>query len=96
MKTPPAGRSRRKTQYLVLWWMAQTPYAAVFENRIAAETAANVRNALLVAVSGCDLRIDGVSDWYRRNDHGEPMPAEWRDLVGQIHVPRSRGAKASS
>lgn len=95
MTTPPVRRSRRKMQYLVLWWMAQTPYAAVFGNRIAAETAASVRNALLIVVSGRDLRIDGVLDWYRRNDRGEPMPAEWRDLVGQIHVPHVRGAKPS-
>lgn len=95
MTTPIARQPRRQTRYLVLWWMAQTPYAALFENRMAAETAATVRNALLVAVSGRDVRIDAVSDWYRRNDRGEPMPAEWRDLVDQIHVPRPRGRRAS-
>lgn len=77
----------RKTYYLVLWWMSQTPYAAVFENAMAAEAAANVRNALLVVVSGRDVRFDLVADWYRRDESGGPMPAEWRDLVGQVHVP---------
>ena len=77
----------RKTYYLVLWWMSQTPYAAVFENQVAAEAAASVRNALLVIVSGRDLRVDQVQDWYRRDDDGRPMPAERRDLVGQIRVP---------
>ena len=66
--------------------MAQTPYAAVFAHRAAAETAASVRNALMIAISGKDARIEGVLDWYRRDEKGEPMPAEWRDLVGQIHV----------
>lgn len=87
MKPKRAVRSGKKTYYLVLWWMSQTPYAAVFENQVAAEAAANVRNALLVTVTGRDVKIDEVQDWYRRDDTGHPMPAEWRDLVGQIHVP---------
>lgn len=85
---PARSRSPSRTaQYLVIWWMAQTPYAAVFSHRAAAETAASVRNALMIAVSGREARIDGVFDWYRRDEKGEPMPAEWRDLAGQIHVP---------
>src|SRR2546427_9914085 len=84
-ETPPdVGR---KTYYLVLWWMSQTPYAAIFENQVAAEAAANVRNALMVTMSGRDVKVDQVQDWYRRDESGAPMPAEWRDLVGQIHVP---------
>ncbi len=90
-----ARRSPKKTYYLVLWWMAQTPYAAVFENEVAAEAAASVRNALLVAVSGRDVKFDRIADWYRRDDAGGPMPAEWRDLVGQIHVPVAANRKAS-
>ncbi|OGS61102.1 MAG: hypothetical protein A3K59_04405 [Euryarchaeota archaeon RBG_19FT_COMBO_69_17] len=87
MKTKRTRASPRKTYYLVLWWMSQTPYAAVFENKVAAEAAASVRNALLITVSGRDLKVDQVADWYRRDDEGHPMPAEWRDLVGQVHVP---------
>ncbi len=94
MKAPRTRRSVRKTQYLVLWWMAQTPYAAVFENRVAAEAAARVRNALVVTISGRDLRIDRVSDWYRRDENGEPMPAEWRSLLGPIRVPSTVGTTA--
>lgn len=86
-----ARPSPKKTYYLVLWWMAQTPYAAVFENEMAAEAAANVRNALLVVVSGRDVRFDRIADWYRRDESGGPMPAEWRDLVGQIPVLGSAG-----
>jgi hypothetical protein len=33
------------------------------------------------------VKIDQVQDWYRRDDQGQPMPAEWRDLIGQIHLP---------
>jgi len=68
-------------KYLVLWWMAQTPYAAIFENQVGAEAAASVRNALMVSLSGKDVRVDSVQDFYRRDGTGKPMPAEWRDLL---------------
>ena len=87
MKSKPTRISNRKKYYLVLWWMSQTPYAAIFENEVAAEAAANVRNALMVTISGRDAKVDTILDWYRRDDSGRPMPAEWRDLIGQIHVP---------
>jgi hypothetical protein len=72
--------------YLVVWWMSQVPYAALFENRIAAEAAASVRNALMVTISGDDARVDAVLDWYRRDDAGQPLPAEWRNILGQMQV----------
>src|SRR5436189_3578679 len=50
----------RKNAYLVVWWMSQVPYAAVFDNRVAAEAAASVRNALMVTLSGGDAKIDSV------------------------------------
>src|SRR2546426_3935171 len=75
--------------------MSQTPYAAIFENQVAAEAAANVRNALMVTISGRDVKVDQVQDWYRRDESGAPMPAEWRDLVGQIHVPLLAEPKTS-
>ena len=83
MKPKRAERPPKATRYLVLWWMAQTPYAAVFTNEVAAEAAASVRNALLVEVSGREVSIDRVVDWYRRDEGGRPMPAEWRALLDQ-------------
>lgn len=62
--------------------MSQTPYAAVFTNDLAAEAAAKVRNALMIAISGRDAQVNLVHDWYRRDEEGRPMPAEWRELVG--------------
>lgn len=93
--------SEKSTAYLVLWWMGggndcptcghkrdpPAPYAAAFDNEAAAEAAANVRNALLVKVSGRDIRVEDVVDWYRRDDSGRPMPAEWRDITGQCRAP---------
>jgi len=77
----------RKSAYLVVWWMSQVPYAAVFENRVSAEAAASVRNALMITLSGGDAKIDSVLDWYRRDETGQPMPAEWRNILGQIQAP---------
>src|SRR2546422_9904066 len=87
MKPKRPRMSGGKTSSLVLWWMSQTPYAAIFENQVAAEAAANVRNALMVTISGRDVKVDQVQDWYRRDESGAPMPAEWRGLVGQPHGP---------
>jgi hypothetical protein len=85
----------RKSSYLVIWWMAQAPHAALFEDRVAAEAAASVRNALMVTVSGQDAKVESVLDWYRRTESGDPMPAEWRDILGQLRVPwPSRKPKA--
>ncbi len=71
----------------MVWWMSQSPCAAVLEHEEAAAAAAKVRNGLLIAISGHDIEVDSVTDWYRRDEKGQPMPAEWRDLVGHVRVP---------
>ncbi len=76
-----------KSMFLVIWWMSKNPYAAVFENRIAAEAAANVRNAILVTFKGTGTEVEAVVDWFRRDEEGRPMPAEWRELMGQARLP---------
>jgi hypothetical protein len=91
MTTTNERRRSSDTKFLVIWWMSKIPYAAVFTNRIAAEAAANVRNALLVTLSGGDPKVEAVVDWYRRDDEGRPMPAEWRELMGQVHTPCRTG-----
>ena len=85
--------------------MSQTPYAAIFDNRIVAEASANIRNGLMIILSGNDVKVDEVLDWYRRAhgkcNHkddkeaascgdGEPMPAEWRELYGPARIPGIR------
>jgi hypothetical protein len=76
-------------KYYIFWWMSQTPYVAEFAGtdagRESAEAAANVRNALLVIVD--KGKITEVVDYYRRDEAGKPIPAEWRDLVGPHHMP---------
>ncbi len=61
-----------------------------------AEAAANVRNAILVTFKGDDAKVDAVVDWYRRDEEGRPMPAEWRELMGQVRVPWSSKPKSTS
>src|SRR2546428_7524057 len=80
-------RSPGKPMFLVIWWMSKNPYAAVFENRIAAEAAANVRNAILVTFKGNGSDVEAVGGWVRRDEEGPPMPAEWRQLVCQVPAP---------
>lgn len=79
----PSGHAK----FLVIWWMSKAPYAAVFTNRVAAEAAANVRNAILVTFTGPRSDVSEVVDWYRRDEEGRPMPAEWRELMGHLHAP---------
>src|SRR3989442_5129624 len=62
-----------KTMFLVIWWMAKNPYAAVFENRIEAEAAANVRNAILVTFHANGTQVAAVVDWFRHDDEVRPM-----------------------
>lgn len=71
------------TKYLVIWWMQLVPHIAVFENRISAEAAAKVRNGVLLLVTApgrSRLNFPLAVDYYRRDEHDEPMPFEWRDL----------------
>src|SRR3972149_2936083 len=98
-----AMKQRRKLSkperslFLVLWWQAQTPYAAVFDDEVAAFAAANVRTALVVEASGKDLKFEKVADYYRRDSEGNPMPAEWRNVSGPVAwpwMPRPKTATA--
>ena len=89
------GRSRMRTYHLVVWWVSQTPHCALFDNQEAARAAASVRNALMVTISGSGVGVDEVVDWYRRNEQGSPLPAEWRDGLGQPRVPWASKANPS-
>src|SRR5207247_10292080 len=87
MKRKQEPRSPGKPMFLVIWWMSKNPYAAVFENRIAAEAAANVRNAILVTFKGNGSDVEAVVDWFRRDEEGRPMPEEWREVRGEVRAP---------
>jgi hypothetical protein len=94
-KRSAADDAPAESLFLVLWWMSQTPCAALLASEIAAEAAAKVRNGIVIEIIGRDLDVEQVLDWYRRDEAGNPMPAQWRDLVGQIHVPMLRSAETA-
>ena len=60
----------KKRSYLVVWWMARAPHAAQFDDRVSAEEAASVRNALMITLSDRDAQVDSVRDWNRRTGRG--------------------------
>src|SRR2546427_11338781 len=85
-KTPrPAVGSG--VRFAVLWWQAQGPYGAALDVETAAPAAASVRTAIVIEISGTALKFEKVVAYYRRDDTGRPMPAEWRDVSGPIAVP---------
>lgn len=74
------GKQRRGgPQYLIFWWLDQTPYVASFEDEMEADSAARVRNALLLEI-GEHGEVRQILDYYRRDEEGNPMPAVWREL----------------
>ena len=74
------GKQRRgEPQYLIFWWLDQTPYVARFEDEMEADSAARVRNALLLEIDE-DGKVGRILDYYRRDEEGNPMPAVWREL----------------
>jgi hypothetical protein len=50
-------------------------------NKNSAEIAAKIRNALMIDFTG---KINGILDWYRLDDAGNPLPAQDRDLPTPI------------
>src|SRR2546429_6034429 len=87
-------RSPGKPMFLVIWWMSKNPYAAVFENRIAAEAAANVRNAILVTFKGNGSDVEAVVAWFPPEEEGRPMPAGSGTLRGPAPAPPANKAQS--
>lgn len=66
------------TRYLVLWWHLQKMYIGLFDNETEATLHAAARNGVVVELIGSELSVGAVEDYWRRDDQGRPMPAEWR------------------
>lgn len=67
------------TRYVILWWVDQTPYGALFDDELQADSAARVRNAIYIELpDGKDLPV--ILDYYRRDSEGKPLPIRWRNL----------------
>lgn len=71
---------RASKRFVVVWWAYQKPFFAVLSDEDEADIAANLRNGLVIEVHGKDLEVIRISDHWRRNEAGAPLPAELRGL----------------
>jgi len=67
-----------QTIYAILWWHFQKPYVAVVPTYDEAKWIADTRNGVVVELIGRDIAVKSVVDFYRRDEAGNPMPAEMR------------------
>jgi len=67
-----------ETIYVVLWWHFQKPYVAVAPTYDEAKWIADTRNGVIVEILGRNIAVKSVVDFYRRDEAGNPMPAEMR------------------
>jgi hypothetical protein len=67
-----------ETVFVVLWWHFQKPYVAVVPTYDEAKWIADTRNGVIVEVLGRGVAVKSVVDFYRRDEAGNPMPAEMR------------------
>jgi len=67
----------RETTFLVLWWHLQKLYCGLFSTAEEANLQAMSRNGVVVEISGENIAIDRLSDFWRRDEQGNPLPAEW-------------------
>lgn len=65
-------------EFLIVWWLDNKCYYASFETFDEADSAARVRNALLVNLRGDEE--NNILDYYRRDENGTPMPGVKRDI----------------
>ena len=80
------GKSRTKkrnepepqTVYVIIWWHFQKPYVAVVPTHDEAKWIADTRNGVVIELIGRDVAVKSVVDFYRRDEAGNPMPAEMR------------------
>ena len=89
--TSVSSEPKSENTFVTFWWMSQSPYMAEFDNRASAEAAANVRNALMLTITGT---VEEAVDWYRRDDKGLPMPVERRDITGHVGPWGRRAARS--
>lgn len=68
----------------MIWWAYQRPYFAITRDEAEAGWTANLRNGVVVEVEGQGVSVKKVVDHWRRDDVGNPMPAEAREPAGSL------------
>jgi len=77
-KAKVAKGQPQQTIYVVLWWHFQKPYVAVVPTYDEAKWIADTRNGVIIEIAGKEIAVKSVVDFYRRDEAGNPMPAEMR------------------
>ncbi len=77
-KAKAAKEKPQQTIYAVLWWHFQKPYVAVVPTYDEAKWIADTRNGVIIEIIGKGISVKSVVDFYRRDEAGNPMPAEMR------------------
>ena len=80
-------------KYLVILWAYQRPYYAVTADEAEAAWTANLRNGVVVEIEGTGVSVKRVSDHWKRDDAGTPMPAEAREPAGSLAPALARRVK---
>ena len=70
--------------FVVVWWAYQKPYYAVTRDAEEAAWTANLRNGLVIEVEGTNAVVKRVTDHWRRDEAGNPIPAEAREPAGDL------------
>ena len=71
------ARPLTESCFLVIWWHLQKAYCGLFSTEDEAKLQAMSRNGVVIAIRGSDISIEGISDYWRRDESGNPLPAEW-------------------
>ncbi len=74
----------RPRLFVVVWWAYQKPYYAVTRDAEEAAWTANLRNGLVIEVEGTNAEVKRVTDHWRRDEAGNPIPAEAREPAGDL------------
>ena len=67
----------KETAFLVLWWHLQKLYCGLFSTEEEANLQAMSRNGVVIQITGDNTAIGRITDYWRRDDQGNPLPAEW-------------------
>lgn len=86
----PRGGERR---FVVIWWAYQRPYYAITKDEGEAAWTANLRNGVVVELEGSAVSVTRVVDHWRRDDAGNPLPAEVREPAGSLAPALARRVK---
>ena len=90
--TRAKGRAASR-RFVVIWWAYQRPYYAITGDESEADWTANLRNGVVVEVEGTGVSVKKVVDHWRRDEIGNPIPAEAREPAGSLAPALARRAR---